>query len=295
MASSDLVSDFNLQEAELDAADRQAVAWAHDVKNFTGPAHADLMDVRRRIASTTSDEALAALERATDAVLILNAAAHARQLAGEASRMRRAKAKEAGPVYALPADVAVPVVKLAMEYLLETRREQVSQKSTARFDIEWDQETQTREKIIVELAKLVVKGWDSVHPSLLSSRVLGSPSVVWPLALLREVVQNIRIVDPVPGREKVALSYSVSLLDGEVVVKLKQEQTDRKEWKPGIVKGLDLANDLYGAKGADIGRISMLSLTCEPSLDLNEYSAFQIRYELEVRLRVAKPELEVTT
>lgn len=290
LAASDLVSEFKLTEAKLDAADRQAAAWAHDVKNFTGPAHADLMDVRRRIASTIKDEqAVSALERATDAVLLLNAAAHARQLAGEASRIRRACSATARPVYALPLGVAIPVVTLALEYLLETRQEQVSQRSKGRFFLQWERRTQARRDVITEFAKLVLPEWDSIHPSLLSTSVLGHPSVVWPVALLREVVQNVRIVDPVPGSETVALSFSVALHDEEVVVCLQQEQIDGREWREGNVKGLERANDLYGETGAAVGSIKVLKLICDPLPPVRGREKFQIRYGVEVRLRVAKP------
>lgn len=258
--------DWGAKESQLrseaEGARSQAAAWAHDVKNYTGPLIAELRDHRRKGVD---------LSWPLQGVLILNAVSRAIQIGFNDKSSGAASTSD----LALPRRHAARIVELALQYMLNYHDH-----SSLAFRVEWDNRLTTKEcidQLCTELA------WSEDPESVLTHR-----SVLCPIAMLREVVMNMRVgefADPV-----IRVSYTIEDVGpgmNEIRLILTQRIREigpnpgRIESAPGIV----MANLLFGPeRGIGIGSIEVLSARVEPPVS-GHVSGFELQ-EATYRFRV---------
>lgn len=245
VASSELVTHFELEHSERDAARRQAESWAHEVKNRTGPVIRFLSR-----ASTLKGDHVADTTYALHATLILNAASFAYQLAlGRQDDLRR-----------LSRSTAPEIVEAVLQYLLNY----YSASSADQF--QWSRWA-VNECIDVLCKVLEVPSGRSIGER--AKDALTKPQVVWTIALLRELVQNIRINSSPEGAERrIDIDYRITFSGTDLVVELTQRQRELNiDWNTESARGVQLANNLFGKeRGLGLGNIEVAG----PEVDMSD-------------------------
>jgi hypothetical protein len=236
VASTELVTHFALERSRREAALRQAEAWAHEVKNRTGPIIRFLARAATRVPETTEDTI-----RALHGTLILNAASFAIQLAlGRPRDLKRLARRNARAV-----------VDAVLQYLLNYYA------ASSEDQLHWSPQRTTNESIdaLVKLLSISTVG----APGERARKVLTHARVVWTIALLRELIQNIRTNSPPDDADRrIDITYSIEEIGDELVVQLEQRQRELiVEWKPEPVRGIQLTNDLFGVGGVGLGEIEV--------------------------------------
>jgi hypothetical protein len=268
------IGDLDLAQK---AAWTQASAWAHEVKNYTGPI-IDYLDSRalKNEEIVTSPEARQIIRRSREALLILNAASKAMQLA-ILNRPGVGEVEERDRLTKLSRENARQVVEWALQYLLnyhaETHRND--------FILNWSPQY-SNDEVIKNLAG-VLKADDKRD---VYKAVLTNHKIIWVIALLREVVGNIRINVPITTTGEIKLSYVLQIDDDELHLTLVQQHIEVKGWSENknISRGIVLANELFGERGAGYG-----SIRIEPPVnnELGGRRGVEIIYTVHVNFAVS--------
>jgi len=264
-----------------------ARAWAHEVKNYTAPVIDELDNPilsDKRIVTT--EKARDTIARSRRTILILNAASTAVQLSlGGRVGKSGVKASERDALKRLPRESAEGIVEYALQYLLNYRADVLR----AEFNLRWTP-NYTTDQSLDQLAILLNKKERQDEKKILSDNRL-----IWVIALLREVVWNIRIDDPFtePPDELGTVNMSYEFVREENFLKLivSQRQIEEKGWgkSKADVTGIELANSVFGIKdkGAGFGMISKGEISND---DLGRNRGVEITYRVPIRFALA-PEI----
>lgn len=270
----------------LSALARQESAWAHDVKNWTNPILTELFALwQHRLGQGSESKGL---YRALVHAKILNATAFARQTSGDRERQGRT-GQDALDAYL--AYVKRPklerLLELILDLLLATHSE--NPVNSTEFELEWPNKRSV-EQVLVDLALFIR---DQTRVDVRDpTDVIGEPAVIWPLSLLREVIHNIEINDPldedVGGGRTITVDYRVERTPEAVVVYIRQTNFESCEWENGFAEGLRKANLLYGPGGAGVGWIDDDAVAKHEYVEVSNAAGEQVRvvqvtYELRVR------------
>jgi hypothetical protein len=242
----DLLSELCFQ-AEFERLNRtqslrlHEEAWAHDVTNWTRPISNDL-DTALRNLGPEQNIAFQAIKRSRLNALLLNTSATARQ------QIIVGHVQHPGRFFSLTRSrEARQIVELVLQILLNIRADNLRGAK-----IIWPNRL-TLDEATTALARLLgVADGGRFGPQL---GLFTEGKVLWPIAFLREVVQNIRINNPVKGKETITLDFITRIQNAELHLEITQTQVEAKPWRTDIVPGLEKANQLYGARGSGTGMI----------------------------------------
>jgi hypothetical protein len=245
-SSGELVTQFDLREAERDAARRQGEAWAHEVKNYTGPVIRLLARVARDCPNRHPN-----IDWALQGSRILNAASYAIQL-GIGQRYRRDIATTG--LRRLPRPTAAGIVEAVLQYLLNYHDASTGDQLVLEWCPKWPPENCIRQLSNLLSARECAANRD------VDWEVLTRAEVVWTVALLRELIQNVRVNHPVAGDVKVRVSYRLDVQGDDLILELEQKQREMTvEEGPEEPPGIRHANELFGrASGIGLGEIEIL-------------------------------------
>ena len=261
----------------------QAKAWAHEVKNYTAPVIDSLNDARLRNKQiVTSQEAQNIISRSRQSILILNAASYAVQLA-LSRRLGTEKPSEKNRLQRLPREQAIAIVESSLQYLLNYHAEAAED-----FILRWAPR-RTMQQVIEDLACILSEKEDKATltgKEKANERILTDGRVIWVIALLREVIWNIRIESPFSNPGEINISYSLSLEDGELILNFIQEQVETAGWSKDREppNGIRLANALFGKAGAGFGFIDMLETK---NVKKGKRQGVLISYPLQIHFAVS--------
>jgi hypothetical protein len=226
-----------------------ARAWAHEVKNYTAPVIDDLNDADLQDSRRVSPEARDIINRSRRTILILNAASRAVQLSlSNKVGKDGTKASDIGALKKLNPDRAEEIVECVLQYLLNYRADVLKRD----FTLKWTPSYSTQQ-MLAKLASLLGK-----KKSEAEEKILSDNRVIWIIALLREVVWNIRIEDAYVERPDeigtVTMSYNFLRIENYLRLVLVQQQVQDGPWdkSKAAVVGIELANTLFG-QGAEAG------------------------------------------
>lgn len=238
-------------QQEQKTAWTQARAWAHEVKNYTSPIVTDLSSpILSSVEGVPSSEARDIISRSRRAMIILNAASKAIQL----SLSKRAHyARESDDnLERLPREHARAIVSNVLQYLLNYRAEVMKND----FIIKWSP-FHTSEQSLANLVAILEKAKRQRKNELAA---LSDGLVIWVIALLREVVWNIRIGLPYTQPGVVNISYDFAEENNLLVLTILQQQvqkTEREVMREEPI-GMKMANELLGFQGAGFGSIELV-------------------------------------
>jgi hypothetical protein len=248
-------------------------AWAHEVKGYTGPIIRDLEDVLSN-AVPEDPRLRASVEHSWHAVLILNAVSYAIQIA--ISQRTPGLPRMGESLLTLPALSARAITEAVLDYLLSYRqacRPHIALKYTRLMK---------PSAAIAALAKAV--NIDDSDALRLAKKILTSTQTLGPIAILREVVENIRSDHPIDREATPEIDIVVEFSQdaGELLMKLTQRQLQSVPWPTEMeVRGLTFANSLFGDNGAGIGMIIPRPIVNE-RLGKNR---FRVTYQVDVAFR----------
>lgn len=253
--------------AQRDLAKRHAGAWAHEVKNYTGPLI--------RLLNRRSREGDPEIAWVLQGVLILNAVARAIQL-GFGYKTQRGLAKHEG-LRLLPREGAVEIVESVLQYLLNFQ-----DKSSDHDEFTWDGRRDAASCIDGLCAALE-------QPATKRDDVLTRPEAIAVVAILREVVMNMRINEEEQQDRRIHVSYSITA-DGDSVRLELSQRNKESALERGVIEappGIKMSNDLFGAKGINLGHIDVLDARLvEESGSVRAFEGVDVEYRFLVRLRM---------
>lgn len=258
---------YNRERKKIERSDQerkiawtQAMAWAHEVKNYTSPIISDLSSsVLTNATDVTSEEARNIISRSRRAMIILNAASKAIQLS-ISNRALYSKPEE--KLERLPRKYARNIVSIIIQYLLNYRAEVMKRD----FIIKWSPYRSTEQSLtdLIDVLK-EIKGKEKTDVE-----ALGDVGVIWVIALLREVFWNIRLTEPY-GEPVVNISYDFSEeKDVFLVLNILQKQVEEgKKDERQYPLGVRMANELLGvgAGGAGFGSIEFFPTLSQKRAD----------------------------
>ncbi len=263
-----------IDRARRTTAKQQARAWAHDVKNYTQPLIRQLNSLLRE--RTTPVALRTKLQILREGIVILNSVSNAVQAVISTDVNNATPA--AGQFVRLKRANACSTIRRVLSYLLGYHSRVYAHSFSLRWecsDVGNEGEVETSEDFSV----------DSLTPSGQNERSMSTPDKIWVLALLREVVWNIRINEPVARCNEISIKFSTQLADRYALVTLTQEHLELKPWPADrqIPDGIESANWLYGPSGAGIGQIDVDSPVVSNVVRDGE-TVYRIRYVVRVRL-----------
>ena len=226
IASSELVTQFHVRRVAEEVALGQAEAWAHEVKNRTAPMIACLARASAADPTLESDTS-----RALHGALILNAVSYAVQLAlGSSQKLGR-----------LTLASAPPILEAVLQYLLNYHAASTRDKLT--WTPRW-----SLEECVARLSDLLaVSGGRNLGER--AQNVLVRPEVVYSTALLREVVQNVRVNSAVRGDNRIGITYSLKPVGDTIIVEMEQRQRELTiTFRPELGRGIQATNKLFGER-----------------------------------------------
>jgi hypothetical protein len=241
IASSELVTQFHVQRVAEEVALGQAEAWAHEVKNRTAPMIACLSRASAADPTLESDTS-----RALHGALILNAVSYAVQLAlGSSQKLGR-----------LTLASAPPILEAVLQYLLNYHA------ASTRDELTWTPRWSLEECVTRLSTLLAITGGYTLGER--AQNVLVRPEVVYTTALLREVVQNIRVNSAVHGDRRINIKYSVRMIADTAIVELEQRQRELTvTFRPELGRGIEATNKLFGERLA-LGYIEVDPVSEQP-------------------------------
>jgi hypothetical protein len=268
------ITSYSVQANDLQrltAAQQSVASWAHDVKSYTSPIIGDLRSALRK--SEESSPAQEPLRRALGAAMILNASSFAAQKILE----NRAAPSAETRIFLLPRRNSEEIVEATLQYLLQYWRSA----SPLPLKLFWDNELSERDALGLLASALRPAGASPKASG--DEALLTRPAVVGVVALLREVVFNIRCSKPV-AEPQVNIGHQTSLEPNRLRLTLEQRQEERYAWSsnPDMPKGLERANQLYGPDGAQLGHI-----VSHPPEQVRKGKGFSIKYVVEVAFNLA--------
>ena len=259
----------------------QAGSWAHDVKNWAGP----IISYLRRGIDREEEDWEDCLRRAQIGTHILAKSAQAR------SDIHRFQSKPGEPQPAasfaqLPNAAARAVVLGVLNLLLYYRSDiELAKSPGIRDTIIWTPKV-TLDETIGSLSDILGIAKFDRQDALLE--IIGRDEVIWPLALLREPIQNIRIDNAVPEippdkQRRIDLAYDIKDAPHGLTLSVSQIQWEAAMWE-GTPRGIVEANALYGPEGGNIGLIAAKNPVPTQILSSGDRrtAGFKIQYDLSV-------------
>lgn len=278
---------YNRERKKIERSDQQrktawtqARAWAHEVKNYTSPIITDLGHSALGDVQNVSEEARVIIARARRAMLILNAASKAIQLA--ISKLANiSKADE--ELEELPREYAREIVEAVLQYLLNYRVETLSKNLIFKWEPHY-----SSHKAIEKLSDILRAIGKKLDRQDIERTVLGDKVVIGVIALLREVIGNIRMDSPYESPGIINISYSFINQDNDwLVLDLLQDQVETVEGEemPDEYPGVKMANELLGENCAKFGSIKSIKTL---SIPRPEGKVFDVRYRVQVKFALSK-------
>src|SRR5215216_1312860 len=276
---------YNRERKRIERSDQerrtawtQARAWAHEVKNYTSPIITDLGHPALSDVQNVSEDARVIIARARRAMLILNAASKAIQLA--ISKLANT-AKTDEELEELPHEYAREIVEAVLQYLLNYRVETLGRS----FLIKWEPHYDSAQAIerLSKILRAIRKTLDSQD---IERTILGDRVIIGVIALLREVIGNIRMDSPYESPGVIDISYS--FINGEndsLILDLVQHQVETigGEEFPDDPPGVKMANELLGENCAKFGSIKTIKTESIPRPNgkgIDVYYRVQIKFAL---------------
>jgi signal transduction histidine kinase len=278
---------YNRERKKIERSDQerrtawtQARAWAHEVKNYTSPIITDLGHSALGNAQNVSEEARIIIARSRRAMLILNAASKAIQLA--ISKLANiSKADE--ELEELPCEYAREIVEAVLQYLLNYRVETLNKNLLFKWEPHYSS-NQAIEKLS-DILRAIRKKLDLQD---VERTVLGDKVVIGVIALLREVIGNIRMDSPYETPGVINISYSfINQGNDWLVLDLLQHQVETIEGEelPDEPPGVKMANELLGENCAKFGSIKTIKTESVPR---PKGKGFDVRYRVQVKFALSK-------
>lgn len=244
---------------ETQVAWEQASAWAHEVKNYCGPVVDTMSTVINSWNVTGSQEQRERVNHARRAILILNACSFAIQLA-LSNRVGDRLKRPAQQLRRLEKKTAKEIVATVFEYLLHYRcaTPAIQEEMTITWSPARDSATVLQEL----LSYANVQNEDHIFKN---------PQIIWIIALLRELVWNIRNIRPVRmthekgSPPRIEITFNVTAEKDAVVLDVRQQQHEVQPPKPESIEkasGIESANRLFGNYGAGFGWIESKRPEC---------------------------------
>lgn len=274
----------------LESSIIQATTWAHEISNMVNPPYTQLE--RALSTSDLHSDARARIELASQWLLIMGAAANVRDKIGryQSKRIEGSNVAPPGRFFSgMPITTIQEVVDLVLQFHLASHARQISK----RYDLIY--KTGNRKvlskKECVDSLRRIVDSHQVRATAKTSSRdlkVFYSDLVIWPLAFLRELVQNIKIANCIQGAESRTIQFAYRWVDPNdsvsvAVLETVQEQWERKRLfslvNEKFPAGIRLANQVYGKDGACFGEI--LPIDFSQTLD-TKTGNFRTRYKHNV-------------
>lgn len=259
-AGAAIAHEFYKKMLSQSSAWTHARAWAHEVKNYTSPIIDDLGGpILEKYKNVLSENALQTLEGSRRGVLILNAVSKAVQLSLN-SRVDPKDVKDGDRLIRLSPVDGREIVEMSLQYLLNYRHQFLETGSVQKYTIGWSPRI-TADEALTRLSQMI--GTSSGDTSKIDSEkeVVTHGSVIGVLALLREVIWNIRNEAPArtaDGVPVVNLSYEFLSNDHVLALIIQQQQIETNEGSDSVETspGIRFANVLFGSKGARFGSIN---------------------------------------
>jgi hypothetical protein len=268
---------------DVETAWGQTRAWAHEVKNYCGGPIDDLRNLEIRWGSVTDSDKRAKIRHARKSMLILSVCSSAVQEALSA-RVSSALTKNDGGLKKLNPAYGETLVLTVFDYLLDHRQSTLAFSRRTLVTCEG-------QRPISEVLSILSKIFGVSEEDAL----LTNGEVIWIVALLREVIWNIRNRKPPlnqrppQGQAKIALRRKVILDPGQLSLHIYQKQEETGAPERGSVEkasGINNANLLFGVKGAGFGEILPLELEVTSSLPKHPEDALEVTYHSVVRFAV---------
>ena len=257
-AGASIAHEFYKRVLAQTSAWTHARAWAHEVKNYTSPIIDDLGGpTLEKDKKALSGIALQTLEGSRRGVLILNAVSKAVQLSLN-NRVDPTDVKKGDGLIPLSAGNGKEIVEMALQYLLNYRLQFLETGTIKKYTIEWSPRL-TTDEALTRLSQVL--GVSDPPNTITEKDVVTDARVIGVIALLREVVWNIRNEAPV----KIGRALPVINLDYEfraqhralsLIIQQQQIETNDGSDKVESSPGIRFANVLFGPKGAGFGRIT---------------------------------------
>ena len=275
---------YNRERKKIERSDQerkiawtQAMAWAHEVKNYTSPVISDLSNsVLINAADIPSEEARNIISRSRRAMIILNAASKAIQLSISNKALY---SKPSEKLERLPRKYAREIVSSVIQYLLNYKAEVMKDQ----FTLIWSPYRATEESVADLIAVLKeIKGGEKTDIEALSDE-----RVIWVIALLREVFGNIRLTEPY-GKPVVNISYDFSEENDFLVLNVLQKQVEEyKKDERQYSQGVKMANELLGTGvgGAGFGSIELFPTFSQKRFD---GKAVDVAYQAKVTFAMSE-------
>ncbi len=286
-----------LSEAEANRASVLAAeigesrAWAHDVTNSTVPPIEHLSKALG--AGTLREDDRTDIRLALQWNVFLHCAATVRdQVAGRSGSggVRRPAKK----FLALAPRDRMTLVELVLLYLLACHRD-ANEKYFKLVIYRSGRIVAVSAANIADRLDRFVRKHDGGRSRLGGDlAAFGSELVAWPMAFLREIVQNITTqqgsgLSQPTQPEKIAFSFLWKLRRGSSLLLTTQRQLTRAPWnfgEAGLSPGLLKTNMVYGKSGAGFAQVERRELTHQPvrnKASINISQRYLVTYGLDVR------------
>lgn len=266
----------------LEMSRDNARTWAHEISNAVLPAFSALQRSAGRTATADPDT-----RSAMHWLLFMGGAARVRNAIGK--HMDRAGSNElptpeGQEIWQLPPAIQRQVIENSFLFLLRSharlRRESFILTVNGReFD---DSDAEAEVSALREIVSAYRRGAGRYEGSDVA--IFYSSFVSWPLTLLRELVQNIRLANPLRGSDQPRVDFVYEWVDGSdarQVLRARQRQVERRQWDlRNLPDGIQKANAVYGHHGARFGEVEHVDL-CQKRI--SDSGIYQIEYVLDVR------------
>jgi hypothetical protein len=266
-----------------------ATTWAHEISNAVLPA---LSALQHGLGKGANREVEDDIKSAMHWLLFMGATARVRNAIGKhiaASGANDTPTPEGQSIWALPAEAQRRAIEASLHFLLRSQARILGEdtpllaNSHALF-VEGLQDDAEME----ELAAIVAKyDQSNAEPLDRDIAIFHSDIVSWPMALLRELVQNIRLDNPTGRTSQRRIEFSFEWVEPEdasvrTILRTCQRQIEDRRWEDfgELPDGIQRANLVYGREGAKFGEISAVSLCQTPIGDGGRY---EIEYILDVK------------
>ncbi|GEM_PF-5817229 len=260
-----------LADADASARARQGAAWAHDVKNWTGPIIDDLAVVFAETQNLAVSSALEmALKRANLNARLLNIVSIGRQYAFA----ELADHAERRTTHLVFLDCLKGVARTNIPFIIESAFQLLlllhSGTNRARFSLHWH--PQWEESRIFDQTEKFLE--DEDRATVFSSAI----------AFLREIAHNMKIDNSkrIPGHHKINVHYRIEECAGKIILHVSQRHIQKGRRERTMPLGLEKANRLYGWDGARLGQIQSNPLLKNTPVSIGGIEAYDITYELGV-------------
>jgi hypothetical protein len=273
-------------DADASVRARQGAAWAHDVKNWTGPIIENLAVVLAELRTTSaSNELITATKRAEFNARLLNIVSVGRQYAFQDLANRSGQSSNKSVFLQRFQNINRESVRFYIETAFQTLLALHRGTYLRMFTLEWP--SRLEDSVIFEQAEKLLK--DKASGEVFSTII----------AFLREVVHNIQILksNKIVGYETINIIFEIHNEKPNIVLRVSQRHIQKDKRETAMPDGLKKANNLYGWEGARLGQIRDAPRLENVSVPVSEaggrsYNAFEVFYEVIVEFFLRDGELQ---